>query len=243
MITAALPSGVETAALPFGGETASLPSKVGTVPLPSGVVTSSLLSGVKTASLPSVVKTTPLPSGVGTAALLYGVDVAALPFVVKTAALFFGVETAALLSGVDTESEYAPRQPSSALLSIRVQTSLAAEISAVSEVRSIIVAEPESPRTLLRSAARDFVIAVSTRTRVRTRTRTCTCTRTRIRIRPSRARLRSRHDCCPATSIVFECRATSPIQDCTSRCSQVAAAEFERAAIPRTSRSQSEFQT
>ena len=176
--TAALPSGVETASLPSGVETVSLPSGVETAPLPSGVVTA------------------PPPSAVGTAAPLSGVDIAALPFVVNTAAFFSGVETAALPSGVDTESEYAPHQPSSAPPSIRVQTSPAAEISAVSEARSTTVAEPESPRTLLRSAARDSVVAVSTRTRARTRTRTCTCTstctctytRTRTRIRPSRVR-------------------------------------------------------
>ena len=124
--------------------------------------TASLPSCVNTASLQARIKTAPPPSGVKTAALLSGVDIAVLPFVVSTAALFSNVETAALLSGVDTESEYTPRQPSSAPPSIRVQTSPADEIFAVFKVQSTTVAEPESPRTLLRSAARDSVVAVST---------------------------------------------------------------------------------
>ena len=123
-----------------------------------------------------------------------------------------GVETPSLPSGIDTESEYAALQPSSAPPSIRVQTSLAVEIFAASEARSTTVVEPELHRTLLRSAARDSVVVVSTRTLVRTRTRTCTCmstcTDTCIRIRPSRARLRSHYDCCPATGTMPEGRPT-----------------------------------
>ena len=221
--TALLLSGVVTASLPSGVKTASLPFCVKTASLPSGVKTALLPSCVKIASLPSGVKTAPPPSGVGTAAPLSRVYTAALPFVVKTAALLSGVETAALPSAVDTKSEYAARQPSSAPPSIRVQTPSAAEIFAVSEARSTTVAEPESPRTLLRSAACNSVVAVNTRTRARTRTRTCTCTstctctRSRTLIRPSRARLRSRHDCCHATSTVFErhptCRRARVLSD------------------------------